>query len=47
VGNKLEDQGGRGFTVDDRIAFSASSCLSSEDPITGRFDIAVRLPFFF
>ncbi|KAJ7186127.1 heme peroxidase [Mycena filopes] len=42
VDGKLEDQGGVGFAVEDRVVFSLSSCLTSTDPAKGRFDIAVR-----
>jgi hypothetical protein len=45
VDGKLEDQDGVGFAVDDRIAFSNSSCLISVVPLKGRFDIGVRLEF--
>ncbi|KAF7342268.1 Peroxidase [Mycena venus] len=44
VDNKLEDQGGVGFAVQDDIMFAASSCftLDSNNGDTGRFDVAVR-----
>ncbi|KAJ7037639.1 heme peroxidase [Mycena alexandri] len=42
VDGKVEDQGGVGFAVEDGYVFSASSCLTSTNPIAGRFDIAVR-----
>ncbi|KAJ7263439.1 putative L-ascorbate oxidase [Mycena rebaudengoi] len=42
VNDKLENQGGLQFAVDDRLALSASSCLTSEDPVVGRIDVAVR-----
>ncbi|KAF7334638.1 Peroxidase [Mycena venus] len=42
VDGKLEDQGGVGFAVQDGVVFSSSSCLTSNRPTTGRFDIAVR-----
>ncbi|KAJ6542186.1 heme peroxidase [Mycena vulgaris] len=42
VDNKLENQGGIGFAMQDGVVFSNSSCLTSQDPIAGRFDIAVR-----
>ncbi|KAJ7186110.1 heme peroxidase [Mycena filopes] len=42
VDGKLEDQGGVGFAVEDRVVFALSSCLTSADPPKGRFDIAVR-----
>lgn len=41
VDGKVEDQGGVGFAVEDGYVFSASSCLTSTNPIAGRFDIAV------
>jgi hypothetical protein len=48
VNDKLEDQGGIGFAVEDRVVFSATSCVtarSAEDsPLSGRFDIGVRSP---
>ncbi|KAJ6615051.1 hypothetical protein B0H10DRAFT_1950180 [Mycena sp. CBHHK59/15] len=42
VDNKLEDQGGVGFTVQDGVVFSEMLCLTSQDPIAGRLDVAVR-----
>ncbi|KAJ7110609.1 heme peroxidase [Mycena epipterygia] len=42
VDGKLEDQGGAGFAVQDGVVFSNSSCLTSQDPMIGRFDVAVR-----
>ncbi|KAJ7247320.1 heme peroxidase [Mycena rebaudengoi] len=45
VDGKLEDQDGVGFAVDDRIAFSNSSCLISVVPLKGRFDIGIRNGF--
>ncbi|KAJ7279357.1 heme peroxidase [Mycena rebaudengoi] len=45
VDGKLEDQDGLGFALEDRVVFSNSSCLTSEMPPTGRFDIAVRNGF--
>jgi hypothetical protein len=43
VNGELEDQDGLGFVVDDRVLFSASSCLFSPHPLAGRLDVAVRL----
>ncbi|KAF7343082.1 Peroxidase [Mycena venus] len=40
VDNKLEDQDGIGFPVQDGIIFSATSCATSNT--SGRFDVAVR-----
>ncbi|KAJ7279351.1 hypothetical protein C8J57DRAFT_1464793 [Mycena rebaudengoi] len=45
VDGNLEDQDGLGFAVEDRVVFSNSSCLTSETPPAGRFDIAVRNGF--
>ncbi|KAJ7280746.1 heme peroxidase [Mycena rebaudengoi] len=42
VDGKLEDQGGIGFAVDDRIVFSQSSCIISDSPFLARFDVGVR-----
>ncbi|KAJ7611543.1 heme peroxidase [Mycena polygramma] len=42
VNGKVKDQGGVGFAVQDGVVFSTSSCLTSQDPLKGRFDIAVR-----
>ncbi|KAJ7874806.1 heme peroxidase, partial [Mycena olivaceomarginata] len=42
VDGELEDQDGLGFAVDDRVLFSASSCLFSPHPLAGRLDVAVR-----
>ncbi|KAJ6538119.1 heme peroxidase [Mycena capillaripes] len=43
VNDEVEDQGGLGFAVQDDVIFSASSCFNSTDgPIAGRFDVAVR-----
>ncbi|KAJ7287098.1 putative L-ascorbate oxidase [Mycena rebaudengoi] len=42
VDNKLEDQGGIGFAVQDGVVFSNSSCLTSKNPLQGRLDVAVR-----
>ncbi|KAJ7210600.1 hypothetical protein C8J57DRAFT_1257158 [Mycena rebaudengoi] len=36
VDNKLEDPGGLGFTVQDGVVFSNSSCLTSRNPMQGR-----------
>jgi hypothetical protein len=41
VDSKLKDQGGVGFAVQDGVVFSTSSCLTSQDPLRGRFDVAV------
>ncbi|KAJ7696305.1 hypothetical protein B0H17DRAFT_1131084 [Mycena rosella] len=41
VTNKLEDQG-IGFAVQDSLVFSETSCTTSQNPIVGRFDVAVR-----
>jgi hypothetical protein len=43
VDGKLEDQGGIGFAVDDRIVFSQSSCIISDSPFLARFDVGVRV----
>jgi hypothetical protein len=43
VDGKLEDQDDLGFAVEDRVVFSNSSCLTSETPPAGRFDIVVRV----
>ncbi|KAJ7488087.1 heme peroxidase [Mycena latifolia] len=45
VEGNVEDQDGVGFAVQDGYAFSTSSCMTSEDPPKGRFDIAVRNGF--
>ncbi|KAJ7267782.1 heme peroxidase [Mycena rebaudengoi] len=45
VDGKLEDQDGLGFAVEDRVVFSNSSCLTSDTPPVGRFNIAVRNGF--
>ncbi|KAJ6555642.1 putative L-ascorbate oxidase [Mycena vulgaris] len=42
VNNKLEDQGGVGFAVQDGVVFSTTSCVTSQDHSAGRFDVAVR-----
>ncbi|KAJ7288767.1 heme peroxidase [Mycena rebaudengoi] len=46
VDNKLEDQGGVGFPVQDGVVYSETSCVTARDadgiPIAGRFDIGVR-----
>ncbi|KAJ7288756.1 heme peroxidase [Mycena rebaudengoi] len=46
VDNKLEDQGGIGFAVQDGVVFSETSCVTAREangfPLTGRFDIGVR-----
>ncbi|KAJ7288769.1 hypothetical protein C8J57DRAFT_521894, partial [Mycena rebaudengoi] len=46
VDNKLEDQGGVGFAVQDGVVFSEISCVTARDadgiPIAGCFDIGVR-----
>jgi hypothetical protein len=44
VDGKLEDQGGVGFAVDDRVVFSKSSCRTSSDTssLAARFDVGVR-----
>ncbi|KAJ7906150.1 heme peroxidase [Mycena leptocephala] len=41
VDGKLEDQGGVGFAVDDRVVFSKSSCRTSSDTssLATRFDV--------
>jgi hypothetical protein len=45
VDNKLEDQGGLGFALQDSVVLSASSCIdfANNGSITGRLDIAVRV----
>ncbi|KAJ7697227.1 hypothetical protein B0H17DRAFT_1197628 [Mycena rosella] len=43
VNNKLEDQGGVGFAVQDGVVFSETSCTASQSPIAGRFEVAVRV----
>ncbi|KAJ6570921.1 heme peroxidase [Mycena vulgaris] len=40
VDNKLEDQGGVGFAIQDGIVFSNTSCIASQN--AGRLDVAVR-----
>ncbi|KAJ7685789.1 heme peroxidase [Mycena polygramma] len=42
VNGKVEDQDGAGFALQDGVVFSSTSCLTSKNPLTGRFDIAVR-----
>ncbi|KAJ7364684.1 heme peroxidase, partial [Mycena albidolilacea] len=42
VNGKLEDQGGVGFAIQDGALLSSTSCLTSFNPIKGRFDVAVR-----
>ncbi|KAK7018337.1 peroxidase [Favolaschia claudopus] len=42
VNGKMEDQGGVGFAVQDSVVFSTSSCTTSNNPLKGRFDVAVR-----
>ncbi|KAJ6529194.1 heme peroxidase [Mycena vulgaris] len=44
VDNKLEDQGGVGFAMEDDVMFSTSSCFTSDTSSgdTGIFDVAVR-----
>ncbi|KAJ7279989.1 heme peroxidase [Mycena rebaudengoi] len=46
VDNKLEDQGGVGFAMQDGVVFSETSCVTARSdegsPIAGRFDIGVR-----
>ncbi|KAJ7200275.1 heme peroxidase [Mycena rebaudengoi] len=46
VNDKLEDQGGVGFAVEDGVVFSATSCVTARSaegsPLSGRFDIGVR-----
>jgi hypothetical protein len=41
VNGKLEDQGGVGFAIQDGALLSSTSCLTSFNPIKGRFDVAV------
>lgn len=43
VNDKVEDQGGLGFAVQDGVMFSTTSCVS-QDKTTARFDVAVRVP---
>jgi hypothetical protein len=44
VDGKIEDQGGVGFAVDDRVVFSKTSCRTSSDTSSpaARFDVGVR-----
>ncbi|KAJ7274209.1 heme peroxidase [Mycena rebaudengoi] len=46
VDNKLEDQGGIGFEVQDGVVFAETSCVTARDaegiPTAGHFDIGVR-----
>ncbi|KAJ6474385.1 heme peroxidase [Mycena vulgaris] len=44
VDGALENQGGVGFAVDDRVVFSESSCRTSADStnLAARYDVAVR-----
>ncbi|KAJ7708335.1 heme peroxidase [Mycena rosella] len=42
VNDQLEDQGGVGFAVQDGVVFSETSCMTSQNPIAARFDVAVR-----
>ncbi|KAK7045256.1 peroxidase [Favolaschia claudopus] len=48
INGKVEDQGGVGFKVQDGVVFSETSCITTvgatedDDPVAGRFDIAVR-----
>ncbi|KAJ7901363.1 heme peroxidase [Mycena leptocephala] len=44
VDGKVEDQGGVGFAVDDRVVFSKTSCRTSSDTSSpaARFDVGVR-----
>ncbi|KAF7336114.1 Peroxidase [Mycena venus] len=42
VDGKVEDQNGVGFAVQDGILYSKTSCLQSQNPLTGRLDVAVR-----
>ncbi|KAK6988667.1 peroxidase [Favolaschia claudopus] len=48
INGKVEDQGGVGFKVEDGVVFSETSCITTvgatedDDPVAGRFDIAVR-----
>ncbi|KAJ7799099.1 putative L-ascorbate oxidase [Mycena olivaceomarginata] len=42
VDGRIKDQGGLGFTVQDGVVFSNSSCATSRDPYSGRLDVAVR-----
>ncbi|KAF8215620.1 heme peroxidase [Mycena galopus ATCC 62051] len=37
-----EDQDGVGFAVQDGVVFSNSSCATTQDPYSGRFDVGVR-----
>ncbi|KAJ6620221.1 hypothetical protein B0H10DRAFT_1946274 [Mycena sp. CBHHK59/15] len=41
VDNKLEDQGGVGFTVQDGVVFSETLCLTSQDPTAGWLEVVV------
>ncbi|PPQ66407.1 hypothetical protein CVT26_011276 [Gymnopilus dilepis] len=45
VDGQMEDQGGVGFVVQDGVVFSNSSCATSQNPYSGRLDIAVRNGF--
>jgi hypothetical protein len=42
VDGTLENQGGLGFAIQDSFMFSEASCVIFT-PLTGRFDIAVRI----
>jgi hypothetical protein len=43
VDDRVEDQGGLGFSVQDSVVFSNSSCASSQNPYAGHLDIGVRI----
>jgi hypothetical protein len=43
VNSALEDQSGVGFTVEDKIVFSETSCIVSQDLFIARIDVAVRV----
>ncbi|KAJ7362584.1 heme peroxidase [Mycena albidolilacea] len=42
VDDRVEYQGGLGFSVQDSVMFSNSSCASSQNPYAGHLDIGVR-----
>ncbi|KAJ7435130.1 putative L-ascorbate oxidase [Mycena latifolia] len=42
VDGNVEDQGGLGFAVQNSFMFSETSCLTSQNPFTGKLDFAVR-----
>ncbi|KAJ7767915.1 heme peroxidase [Mycena maculata] len=42
VDGRLEDQGGLGFSVQDGVVFSNTSCATSQNPYAGHLEIAVR-----